>query len=103
MPDLNIGGQAVIEGVMMRSKDRISTAVRIPNGEIVVRTDEYKSLASRYKLLNVPILRGAVAFVEMLILGIKTLNFSADVAMKEVAKEEAAKKGEPVKEKRRGS
>ncbi len=103
MPDLNIGGQAVIEGVMMRSKDRISTAVRIPNGEIVVRTDEYKSLASRYKLLNLPIIRGAVAFVEMLILGIKTLNFSADVAIKEVEKAEAARKGEPVKEKKKGS
>ena len=100
MPDLNIGGQAVIEGVMMRSKDRVSTAVRIPNGKIVVKTEEYKSLASKYKILNTPILRGAVAFVEMLILGIKTLNFSADVAMKEAEKEEAAKKGEEVSEKR---
>ena len=94
MPDLNVGGQAVIEGVMMRSKDRIATAVRIPNGEIVIKTEQYRSLATRYKLLNTPIIRGAVAFVEMLIIGIRTLNFSADIAVKEVDKEEAEKKGE---------
>ncbi len=94
MPDMNVGGQAVIEGVMMRSKDRISTAVRKPNGEILVKTEDYRSLASRYKLLKLPIIRGAVAFVEMLIIGIRTLNFSADIAMKELEKEEAAKKGE---------
>lgn len=96
MPDLNVGGQAVIEGVMMRSKDRIATAVRIPNGEILVKTEEYKSLASRHKALNIPIVRGAVAFVEMLIIGIRTLNFSADVAVREAEKEEAAKKGTEV-------
>lgn len=93
MPDLNVGGQAVIEGVMMRSKDRVATAVRIPNGEILVKTDDYRSLATRYKLLNTPILRGAVAFVEMLLIGIRTLNFSADVAVKEIEKQEAADKG----------
>lgn len=93
MPDLNVGGQAVIEGVMMRSSDKISTAVRIPSGEIIVKTEDYKSLASRYKLLNIPLIRGAVAFVEMLLIGIKTLNFSADLAMKELQKEEDIKKG----------
>lgn len=81
MADLNIGGQAVIEGVMMRGEDRISTAVRLPSGEIKIQTDPYKSLAKRYKLLSLPVLRGAVAFVEMLFIGIKTLNFSAEVAM----------------------
>ena len=94
MPDLNIGGQAVIEGVMMRSSDKISTAVRIPSGEIIVKTNDYKSLASRYKLLNLPLLRGAVAFVEMMLIGIRTLNFSADIAMQEAEKEEAILKGE---------
>ncbi|UCD64929.1 MAG: DUF1385 domain-containing protein [Candidatus Zixiibacteriota bacterium] len=93
MPDLNIGGQAVIEGVMMRSKDRIATAVRIPNGEILVKTEDYRSLSSRHKILNIPILRGAIAFVEMLIIGIRTLNFSAEVAINEAEKEEAQKKG----------
>ena len=98
MPDLNIGGQAVIEGVMMRSSDKISTAVRIPSGEIVIKTEEYKSLAQRYKVLNLPLLRGAVAFVEMMIIGIKTLNFSADIAMQEAEKEEAKEKGQEYKE-----
>lgn len=93
MPNLNIGGQAVIEGVMMRSGDKIATACRIPNGTIVIKIENYKSLASRFKILNIPIIRGAVAFVEMMIIGIKTLNFSADIAMKEEEKKEAEKKG----------
>lgn len=97
MPDLNIGGQAVIEGVMMRSSDKISTAVRIPNGEILIKTEDYKSLSARYKILNLPLLRGAVSFVEMMIVGIKTLNFSADIAMQEAEKEEAEQKGEEFK------
>lgn len=93
MSDFNIGGQAVIEGVMMRSKDKIATAVRTPDGEILVKTEPYLPLSRRYKLLNTPILRGAVAFVEMLIIGIRTLNFSAEVAIEAAEKEEAAKDG----------
>ncbi len=96
MSDLNIGGQAVIEGVMMRGKDKVATAVRIPDGRILVKTEDYKSLTARYKPLRLPIVRGAVTFVEMLVLGIKTLNFSADVAIKELEKEEAAKKNEAI-------
>ncbi|MBU0984671.1 MAG: DUF1385 domain-containing protein [candidate division Zixibacteria bacterium] len=94
MADLNVGGQAVIEGVMMRSKDRIATAVRIPNGEILIKTEPYRSLASRHKILGIPILRGAVVFVEMLIIGMRTLNFSAETAVAEIEKEEAVKNGE---------
>jgi len=97
MPNLNVGGQAVIEGVMMRSKDKVATAVRIPDGRILVKTDEYKSITTRHKALGLPIVRGAVVFVEMLIIGIKTLNFSADVAMKELEKEKVAKEGKPGK------
>jgi len=93
MSDLNVGGQAVIEGVMMRGRDKVATAVRIPDGRILVKTEEYKSLTTRYKAFGLPIVRGAVVFVEMLVIGIKTLNFSADVAMKELEKEEAVKKG----------
>ena len=97
MPDLNVGGQAVIEGVMMRSVDRVATAVRKPNGEILVKTDPYKSITTRYKVLGWPIVRGAVSFVEMLLIGIKTLNFSADIAIREIEAEEALKKGKEVK------
>ncbi len=101
--DLNVGGQAVIEGVMMRSKDRVATAVRVPNGEILVKTENYLSLTSRYKALGLPIIRGLIVFVEMLVVGIKTLNFSAEIAMKELEKEEAARKGEEFIDRRKKS
>ncbi|MEP0827386.1 MAG: DUF1385 domain-containing protein [bacterium] len=93
MPDLGVGGQAVIEGVMMRSRDRVATAVRIPSGEILVKSEEYTSLTRRHKVLGIPVIRGVITFFEMLILGIKTLNFSADIAVKEIEKEEAAANG----------
>ena len=99
MPDLAVGGQAVIEGVMMRSDDRIATAVRIPSGEIKVKTDIFISLTKRHKILGLPIIRGAVSFLEMLVVGIKSLNFSADVAVAEIEKEEAAKNGTIYEEK----
>jgi uncharacterized protein YqhQ len=102
MPNLNVGGQAVIEGVMMRSEDKIATAVRKPNGEILVSAEDYKSLSQRYKILGWPILRGAISFVEMLFIGIRTLNFSAEVAVEEMEKEEAEKEGrEYTKEKKK--
>lgn len=101
MPDLAVGGQAVIEGVMMRSDDRIATAVRIPSGEIKVKTDLFVSLTKRHKILGLPIIRGAVSFVEMLFVGIKSLNFSADVAVIEIEKEEAAKNGQIYHEQKR--
>ncbi len=78
----------------MRSKDRVATAVRLPSGEITIKSQPYRSLASRYKLLNIPILRGAVAFFEMLIIGIRTLNFSAEIALHEAEKASAAERGE---------
>jgi len=93
MPDFNVGGQAVIEGVMMRSADRVATAVRLTNGEILVKTENYKALAQRNKIFNIPMVRGAIAFVEMLLLGMKTLNFSAEVAVNEAEKKEADKNG----------
>lgn len=98
MPDLNIGGQAVIEGVMMRSSDKLATAVRIPSGEILVKTEDFLPIVKRFKYLDVPIVRGAISFVEMMVVGIKTLNFSADIAVREAEKEEAAKKGEEINE-----
>ena len=83
MSDVHVGGQAVIEGVMMRSPHRICTAVRKPDGEIVVKSQDFVSLTQRYKLLRLPIIRGLVSFVEMLVISIKTLNYSAEVAMSE--------------------
>lgn len=91
MPDLNVGGQAVIEGVMMRSKDRVSTAVRRASGEIVVKSEDFLSYTKRNKILGLPIIRGAVSLVEMLVIGIRTLNYSAAVAAEDIDKAEGKK------------
>jgi uncharacterized protein YqhQ len=88
--DTPIGGQAVIEGVMMRSPKSIATAVRKPDREILIKSNLYVGLSKRYKVLNTPILRGAVTFFETLFIGIRALNFSADVAIEE---QEKAEKG----------
>ena len=76
----HIGGQAVIEGVMMRSPSRIATAVRNPQKEIVIRAEDYISLSKRHRLLNIPVVRGAVALIETLVIAIRALSFSADQA-----------------------
>ena len=79
----DVGGQAVIEGVMMRSAKVAAVAVRRYDGEIIVKKDDIGSIREKYKFLKLPILRGVVALVETLVLGIKTLTFSANVAMEE--------------------
>ena len=78
-----IGGQAVIEGVMMRSPKRVATAVRLPDGTVSVKTREYVSLSRRFPLLGLPILRGAVVLIESLRIGVEALAFSAEAAVKE--------------------
>ena len=98
-----VGGQAVIEGVMMRSPKRIATAVRRANGQIEVKVQEFQSLVQRIKWLNIPVLRGAITLFEVLILGIKTLQWSADKALEdEQAKEEAQGKSKKKKKKKSG-
>ncbi len=77
-----IGGQAVLEGVMMRGPGAVATAVRRPDGGIEVRKERFVSLTETSRLCKLPFVRGAVALVEMLILGMRTLNFSAEVALK---------------------
>jgi len=75
-----VGGQAVIEGVMMKSKKRIALAVRrYDNGEINVRAKDYVGIRQRHKWLNIPILRGVVNFVEMLIMSFSTLTDSTEM------------------------
>jgi uncharacterized protein YqhQ len=95
-----VGGQAVIEGVMMRSPKRIATAIRRSNGEIEINTNEYVSLIQRKKFLNIPIVRGAITLIEVMILGIKKLQWSADKAMEDIEKDDI-KKGKKVKEKKK--
>jgi len=87
MEKINVGGQAVIEGVMMRAPRSMAIAVRRPNGEIVVRKEMVVPLSERYPVVKLPILRGAVALFTSLIIGIKALNFSANEAITEEEKE----------------
>lgn len=79
----NIGGQAVIEGVMMRGPKLIATAVREPSGNITVKTEPLTSISDRYPILKKPMIRGVVALVESLIYGLKALSFSAQAAGEE--------------------
>ncbi len=76
MKPSGIGGQAVIEGVMMKNKDQYATAVRKPNNEIVIEKSTYVSIAEKYKFFKLPIFRGMLAFAESMIIGTRTLTFS---------------------------
>jgi uncharacterized protein YqhQ len=78
-----VGGQAVIEGVMMRAPNSYAVAVRRPDGQIVFKAERLPSLAAKYPLLKVPVLRGAGILIHSMILGIKALNYSANVAFHE--------------------
>ena len=91
-PDIDVGGQAVIEGVMIRSPKRVVTAIRRKNGEIVVKNNPYTSLTKRYRPLRLPVLRGVISFFEMLVIGLKTLNYSAEVAMVDLEGEQKEEK-----------
>lgn len=73
----NIGGQAVMEGVMMRHKDHYAVAVRKENHEIEVMTEQRQTLGERYHVSGIPIIRGVFAFVDSLVVGMKTLMWSA--------------------------
>ena len=87
MSKINIGGQAVIEGVLMRAPRSLAIAVRRPGGEIVVKKEEVIPLSERFPIVKLPVVRGAVALFSSLITGIKALNFSANEAMVEEEKE----------------
>ncbi len=79
----NVGGQAVIEGVMMRGKTHVAVAVRQPDGEISVDVRPVNSIADRYPILKKPFLRGVVSLVESLVMGMKALAYSAQVSGEE--------------------
>lgn len=78
-----IGGQAVIEGVMMRGFGKVATAVREPDGNINIQVKPVKSISEKYPILKLPFLRGSVVLFESLLLGIKSLSFSAQAAGEE--------------------
>lgn len=75
------GGQAVIEGVMIRGRSFMATACRLPSQEIVVHEEPVNSLLTRYRWLNIPIIRGTPALIDALVIGFRSLIFSADLAM----------------------
>ena len=97
MKSSNIGGQAVLEGIMMKNKDRYAVAVRKPDQEIEVDVQEYKSIVPWKAVSKIPFIRGIFSFVDSLVLGMKTLMYSAsffedeEVDAKELTEEEAEK------------
>lgn len=80
---LMVGGQAVIEGVMMRGNGKVATAVREPGGRITVDVHPVNSISERFPVLKLPFLRGVVALGESLVLGLKSLSYSAQMAGEE--------------------
>lgn len=87
----NYGGQAVIEGVMMRGKRYWTIAVRKANQELTVKHGEVRSVADKYPILGKPIIRGSVALIESLVLGMKCLTYSANEYAEEEEEELTAK------------
>jgi uncharacterized protein YqhQ len=85
---LAVGGQAVLEGVMMRSPHALAVAVRRPDGTVILKDESYRSLGERYPLLKRPLLRGPLILIESLVTGVKALTFSAQAALQEDDTEE---------------
>lgn len=83
-----IGGQALIEGIMMKNKDNYAMAVRKPNGEIAVEKDTYVSMTEKVKFFSLPFVRGIFNFADSMILGMKTLTWSAEFYAEDEEEEE---------------
>ena len=88
MKSSGIGGQAVMEGIMMRNGGEYSVAVRKENGEIEVKKETYKGVGSKCRLFRLPFIRGIFSFVDSLVLGMKSLNYSASLFMEDGEEEE---------------
>ena len=99
MKGSGIGGQAVMEGVMMKNGDKYAVAVRKPDGEIIAETKEYKSLGSKSGLNKIPIVRGVLAFIDSLKLGIGSLTYSASFFEEEEEKKPETEEERSKKEK----
>ena len=92
MKSSGIGGQAVLEGVMMKNKERYAIAVRKPDQEIVVEVNEYKGLNDKVKLFKLTIFRGMGAFVDSMIIGTKALTYSSSFYEEEEEKQKPQSK-----------
>jgi len=93
-PSLAFGGQALIEGVMMRSRKHMVMCVRKPNKDIVTSVEQLNPLADKYKILGVPFIRGIVSMLESMYLGMKAILFSGNTALAEETKTEGDAKGQ---------
>jgi uncharacterized protein YqhQ len=94
----SIGGQAVIEGVMMRSPNAFVVAVRKPDGSIRLRRDQWYGLSRKLDFLKKPFLRGILMLIETMANGLVSLNYSANIAMAEEERAKALKKGKTIEE-----
>ncbi len=83
-----IGGQAVMEGVMMKNEDHYAVAVRKSDGTVIVKKEEFKGLTGNKALGKIPIIRGVFSFIDSLVLGMTALNFSSDIYMEEEEKKD---------------
>ena len=92
-----IGGQAVMEGIMMRNGEKYAVAVRKKNGEIVIHEETSVPFSAKHKWAKWPVIRGIVSFVDSLVIGMKTLTWSSSVAVED-AEEEEKRTADPVKE-----
>lgn len=94
MKSSNIGGQAVLEGVMMKNRDQYAVAVRKPDGEIALQKEVYDGIVKWKKLTKIPFVRGIFSFVDSLVLGMKTLSYSASFFEEEEEEELTEKEAE---------
>lgn len=99
MKSSNIGGQAVLEGIMMKNGSKYAVAVRKPDGEIDVKIEEYKSAIKWEKLTKIPFVRGVFNFVDSMVLGMKTLTHSASFFEEEIDEVITAEQAEKQKKK----
>ncbi len=97
MKRVRIGGQAVMEGVMMKNGDKYAVAVRRPDQEIEVKVVDYVSIGSKSAFFRIPIIRGVVNFIESLVIGVKTLMYSASFYDEEEDSEGSDKENKPKK------
>ena len=93
--EILLGGQAVLEGVMMRAPRSMAVAVRRPDGEISILRREIPRLSDRYPVLKWPVIRGAAVMIQSLVLGISSLNFSAEAALDEKPRDASTEEANP--------
>src|SRR5262249_53414593 len=87
--EIIVGGQAVIEGVMMRAPNSYAVAVRRQDGSIIAKSERLPKLSEQYPILRVPVLRGGAVLIHSMVLGIKALNFSATAFFEDQTEENA--------------